>query len=561
VNAFVTLLFCSLALLIAPSLQGVRERVSVEVVTVSVAARDRAGAPVSDLRPAELSLRIDGKPVEVETFQSPAAAAAPPASKGEASEERGERVPPRLETPRPGPEVGYLAILVDESSTFPLDRRDFYRQLERFLPSRIGSTYRVMVARFDGTVLRVECAWTSDLSEALGAVRRLDRHPNSPRVPSPAELPFVGMKRSIELDIEEDQRRLFAALLEALTAFPAEGDARTLLLASGGAPLISPPDLSWILYSPSAVADSSGRRTGPAGRQDPRNEELQRELAEKERNNFEMWNRAGRSGWYEAFGDVIAKAQAKGIALVPLAAEAPDRLTNPAADAKWASRPLPGAAEGSSGLAPRLSVVQSMTEMAKETGGEPLLVPRAAAERLRAIESGAGRYVISFRDPFAGDHRPHRLELACDRPGLKLDYRRAYRVATEEEEILDEVVAHLTQPDNLANPLEGKIELSVVSKEEARDLVRVSCRYAPPPEAGGRPEAERETEIIALGMDGQQNRTAPVRWRGKTRPVEASSLIEAAFTMRLPPGPYTWSLAVRDLDTGLTSYFRIAAKL
>ena len=54
----------ALVALLAPFVtqaQVVRERVSVEAVTVTVTARDGAGRPVRDLRAADLSLTVDGK--------------------------------------------------------------------------------------------------------------------------------------------------------------------------------------------------------------------------------------------------------------------------------------------------------------------------------------------------------------------------------------------------------------------------------------------------------------------------------------------------------------------
>ena len=106
-----------------------RERVAVEAVTVTVTARDSSGRPVRDLRAADLALSVDGKPVAIDTF---VAEPRPAARKPAAPPTLPDSVESAAPTPAPQRPVE-TAIIVDEGSAYPFDRRDVYDELSRFL--------------------------------------------------------------------------------------------------------------------------------------------------------------------------------------------------------------------------------------------------------------------------------------------------------------------------------------------------------------------------------------------------------------------------------------------
>src|SRR5262245_39969373 len=95
--------------LAAPALraQVVREKVSVEVITIRLTARDRSGASVDDLTAADLSLRVDGRPIAEFTLRPPP---------------RPVPVDSAGETSPPAKRIRTL-IFVDEGATVFLDRR------------------------------------------------------------------------------------------------------------------------------------------------------------------------------------------------------------------------------------------------------------------------------------------------------------------------------------------------------------------------------------------------------------------------------------------------------
>jgi hypothetical protein len=127
-------------------------------------------------------------------------------------------------------------------------------------------------------------------------------------------------------------------------------------------------------------------------------------------------------------------------------------------------------------------MVQAMMRVAEDTGGEPILLPKKTAVRLAEIEDRES-YALTFLDPSAGDHKSHTIEIACRRPSVRLEYRRGYRIATEEDRTLDRVVARFRQPPREENPLGVTASLSPALSNDGRNITRVFLRYSPPRES------------------------------------------------------------------------------
>jgi VWFA-related protein len=244
----VPVLALPLAALLAPpgaAAQIVRERVSVDVVTVTLTARDGTGRPIRDLRASDLTLLVDGKPVAVDTLALETGLPAVP--------ESGARVPPLTaaagEVPSPVPAPSSLpprplevAIIADESDTKSFDRRDVYDELLRYLESPAREDRRFFVGRFSSGHLRTECPWTSDAGAARAATERLRDHPNIERIPTISELAESPPTSLVEFEMH--RVRLLTALLEALAAFSDSSARRELILVSGGTLLARPADVA-----------------------------------------------------------------------------------------------------------------------------------------------------------------------------------------------------------------------------------------------------------------------------------------------------------------------------
>jgi hypothetical protein len=258
---------------------------------------------------------------------------------------------------------------------------------------------------------------------------------------------------------------------------------------------------------------------------------------------------------------ITNKALELDIAFYPVDSEAVARGTNPGTDSKWASRAMPGVSGGSalpvsgSGMTSRVAVLGSMMTLAETTGGEAILTPENISNRLGAIAAARGSgYILTFRDPFPGDFRYHKVEISIDHPGAKASYRRGYRTRNDDERTIDAIVAHLEEPSR-DNPLNLRASFDVLRKDGGRNIVQLKLEYSPA-EAPGSAAMERDVQIWAVCSDDSGNRATPIRRSAKAQrasDAKAPSYADS-FQLGLPPGPYTWSIALKDGPTGVTSF-------
>ncbi len=526
--------------------QPVRERVSVGVIRISITAQTSSGKPVRDLVSEDLTLMVDGQPVRIDslTGSAPAGRLEPSPAPGQQDRRPPEETEGEAAVPSAAEPV-QLAVLIDEGGTNSLDRRDVYRQLARYLGDSVPDR-TIMAARSDGAKLDVLFPWTSDPKAVDAALKALAAHPASPRIVSPHEIPALRGAARMELKtlVLFARERLFRAMLLMIAAFPPAPARRTLVLVTSGTALLTPEDFA-------AIA-ASGETTEPDPRQArARLQDPSRDL-EQARTAFELWSDASRRNWYSQIADVMAKAQEKNVALVSVNAEALDRGTNPGADSKWPYRAMPGV-YAATGLSPRMPVGQTMTTMAIQTGGEAILLPLQAANRLSNFQA-LEPYLATFRDPFLDDHRHHRVEIVTTRRDVTLHYRRGYRTPTDEEQILDGLMVRLAGPAPAVNPLGANVVIARSSSSPETPRLHLNCQYQPPRERGLEAEQERGVELLIAAMDDAGNPTDPAKWTGAARRLGTGQSFAVDFDLKLPLHNYRWSIAVRDVPTGLVSY-------
>ena len=415
------------------SAQSYREQVRVGLVSVRVEAL-QDGRPVPDLRASDLRLRVDGREIAIEGLDpvvGPAHAdSAPPAALPVApalpSAEASSGQPPRASDL-------YLAILFDETATNAFDRRDVARQIESFFKSAEGA--HLMLTRFDGR-LHIECPWTTEVGRAVAAVRTIQKHTFGARLPSPGalreEIRNPGDVKEVLARIEYGGRRSFDAILRVLLQFPDVTARRALAFVSDGTALIPPMDLAEILGDSEARA----REAQALGAKAFRSEDelaasgIEEFLRQQSISTFIESSRTG-TDWARRMAQITNKALELDVAFYPIDSEALARGVNPGVSSKWPNRPMPGVVSGrgrpfgDSAMTARVPATQSMSLLADATGGQVILLPHLTADRLRKVVSARDSgYVLTFRDPFRGDFRFHRVEISGSRPGVKLFHRR-----------------------------------------------------------------------------------------------------------------------------------------
>jgi VWFA-related protein len=552
------------------SAQGVRESVRVGLVTLRLDVRGRDGRPLQELKASEVKLRVDGKEVAIEGLD-PVGAAASPAGP----------FPQAAPSPAPPETAGastasaasdadmYLAILVDETASNSFDRRDVYRQIESFVNGRMGPGVHVMLERFDGR-LQAECGWTTDVSRLLAAAKKMSKRTFDSRMPSPAALADEirnGRKaRDIELEVDQHARRSFEGMLQALIQFPSEVPGRKgLVLVTDGTPLMTPFDISLMLSGQNASSrDSlSMRADNLRNHGDPETaRQIDAMLQDEALSTLATFGAASDATWVRRMAQVVNKALELDIAFYPVDSEAIERGTNPGVSSKWQGRSMPGVQGGAalpysgSGMTARISVAQSMETLAQKSGGQAILAPLLFSDRLGTIaaERTAG-YLLTFHDPRPGDFRFHSIAIAVERPDVKVSYRRGYRVRSDDERTLDAIFANLNEP-SAENPLHAKVSFEQLRKESGRNIVAMRLEYPRPPEAPGSETAERDIQVWAVCSDDDGNRAKPINRKAKAQSLtgDKSGPFTDAMQLGLPPGPYTWSIAIKDIASGLTSY-------
>jgi VWFA-related protein len=556
----------SLAAAAALLAQGVRESVQVGLVSVRVDVRDKDGKAIPDLTAADVKLKVDGKEVAIEGLDRIGPVAATTVVK---TPEAPTAAPTLSTIPvSPAPSDLYLAILVDETASNPYDRREAFRQLETFL-GRGSPGMHVQVQRFDGQ-LHVECPWTTDVGAALAAAKKMGKRLQDSRLPSPSELREEirqGRKpKDVQFQVDLYSRRSFDAILQALIRFPEVPGRRGLVVITDGTPFISPFDFAMMFSDSDANSRDDRSLRAEALRAQGETaaaKQIEDALAQQALATFSDAGPGQNTAWNRWMALLTSKALELDIAFYPMDSEEPDRGTNPSAGSKWPGRSMPGVVGGGSsvpvagsGMTSRMPVIQSMMALADITGGQAILVPRKAGDGLSDIATRPpSEYMLTFKDPFPADAKYHKVEITIARAGARVSYRKGYRVRSEEERILDSVVAGLAEPPQGRNPLSARAEMNVLREDGGRKIVEMRLEYTPAEAPGARAE-ERDLDVWAVCTDDAGNRAKPIhrQVRATRAPAGSAFAYQDSFQLGLPAGPYTWSLALKDRPTGAVSY-------
>jgi hypothetical protein len=164
-------------------------------------------------------------------------------------------------------------------------------------------------------------------------------------------------------------------------------------------------------------------------------------------------------------------------------------------------------------------------------------------------------YVLTFRDP-APDHAYHSITLKSLRPGLRIVYRRSYRVPEDAERTLDAVVAGFLTPARPDALMGARVEQTPTTDSKSRPATLLDLAYAPPLETGA--ADDRRVQLIAVGRDSDGNLTEPIQSTVTAQRTDSDARFDASVMLDVAP-KYAWSIAVTDEPTGLTSYVFVPA--
>jgi VWFA-related protein len=543
--------------------QSFRERVEVQLVRVELLATDSQGRPIEGLREAEVHVRVDGRPVALESFEPPSSPLPDlPAPMPELPRGQGRILAApvaKLQQAGAAPSRSYLAILADETSSEQSNRQATYAQLFEFLkdPSPPGLTVELL--RFDGK-LRVVCPWTSDPELLRKGAAALQKTRATPRVGPPGSIASVPEGAPNRPDFDAREANIHAAssltaLFDALREFPEAPGRKSLFVITDGAPFLAPSEIARDLIATSA-SDASNQGGADA---------LRRAQLETDRDTALLldglaWDRTRSAS---LLIDITRLALLRGIEIHPVRSAPHDLAGLVRTDRGSSERARAGMGRSLDARSQRVAAAppttdigagQGMEEIARTSGGEAVLSRRFFNESLRR-ETEKRPYLLSFRDPFAGDHRFHAITISTGRPGVELRYRRGYRILDALEALVEASANRLHVPAD-ENPLAVRLAMDVLRQEEGQVVTEVRIAYPAPPEAGGTARAAANLQVIAICGVRDQPMSAPIDFSGTAEPVrfgEATWLVRTA-RVRVKPGAYRWSFAIRDDQTGITSY-------
>jgi VWFA-related protein len=476
------------------------ETIEVRVVNVEAVVTDKQGNRVPDLKPEDFRLKVDGKPIKIDYFNEvrggQAIAPLPGAT----------QTVPGLPDLAPGSPVGtsYLVFVDDYFSVGP--RRDeVLRSLKGDL-TRLGPEDRMAIVAFDGKHLTMLSSWSSsahDLGRAIESaignrahglerVAELRNFRASAGINvslDPVRMRPTGIANS-QLNIEErayiDQlaaqvERAVSAAVSTLRGFASPPGRKVMLLLSGGWPF-SPAD-----YAVNDMNRPILERDAPQG------DKLLRPLVET----------ANRLGY----------------TLYPV--DVPGFET----EAVSASADLPRDPTRGFGMREQEHEA-SLTFLAKETGGRPLLNSLRIASLEHAEADTRSYYWLGFTPAWQGNDKHHTIQLEVLRPGLTVRTRDSFLDRSRKAEISMMVESAMlfgnppgapSMPVQLGKPVrKGRSEIEVpvtmAIPTDAFSSVLLNGKYA----------AEVELRVAAQDERGERSDipVVPLQLQSDQQPVK-----------------------------------------
>ena len=431
----------------APAAEEFAERVDVEVVNVDVVVTDAKKRRVVDLRRDDFELLVDGRPVEIEYFARPRAAAPAPetGAAAVATPDAPAPMPPTPATPATN-----LIFYVDQTALESQDRKTALAEVREFLAARPAGADRVTVAVFEQS-LRLLQTPTTDRALIAQALDQVESRPS---------LAVLGIRERIQLEHEvrdfgtyggdphaleqaivswgeqqiDLQRRSIAALGQMIDSLAAVEGRKVILLATVG---VESTPAQFLL---AALDQQRGRLTASGSDRGPALELAGQTLLEE----FEAMIRSAQNARVTLYG--ISPAVRP-----PVQGGAEFRSTGPGA-----ARPLPhdfGPAEAASSIA----------RLTGATGGASFTIWRDLDRRLEGVtEDLDAAYSLGFSASLPGGvaagEGDHRIEVRIRRQDLTVRHRESYRRSSAPGNAAGALTAAATLGQS-ENPLEITLSL------------------------------------------------------------------------------------------------------
>ncbi|MEM7480059.1 MAG: VWA domain-containing protein [Acidobacteriota bacterium] len=481
--------------------------VDVRVVNIEVVVEDRAGNRIHGLGPDDLTLTVDGEPMEISYFTE---------VRGGRALEGAGGVPTAPET-MPGEAVGtrYL-VFIDDFFSIDRDRRRVLRELADDL-AYLRPEDRVAVVAFDGRRVDLLTSWTGSEGKILDALRRAERRPafGLQRLAERrafgrsfgrrfSRLPDTRLsvtERAYAGQIGEQTERAVDAAVATLRGFGRPAGRKVMLLLSGGWP-----------DSPALFAA----------------DDLLRPLVAFD----------GYSG-RDLYTPLIDTANLLGYTLYPI--DVPGLEGDFGADVSLAGRQRD--------LSNRRSFEQerilhdSLYRLAEETGGQPLINGRRLSALERVADDTRSYYWIGFVPERRRDNDAHEVRVRAKAKAMKVRARSGYRDLSRALETNMEVESALLFGGAAA---EGGLAVDLgAAQRDGRRFVQIPVELVIPtdaltalPSADGAVTARLELRIAALDERNRRSEISAVPIEltfDEAPPVGGAVAYETSVRLRRQP--------------------------
>jgi VWFA-related protein len=517
----------------ASPIPPVGESVEVNITNVEVVVTDSKGNRVNDLTKDDFEVYQDGTPQKVVNFYSVGGGKV---TFGDGTSIPLEEAEKKGELP---PEVQARFILfIDNLNIQPINRNRMFKQLKDFVVQHVGPRAEAEVITYNRS-LKTKRKFTQDGTEIVAALEEIERETG-------AGTTLQGERRDALHRIDEAQSPEEALTIARQYARSLRNDIQF--------------DVDAIKNTLNGLAGIKGRKifvyvseglpsTAGAELFDSVQRKYQEKASTLEAFEYDLNSK---------YATIIQTANAQGVSIWPLDASGlqVDEMVT-AENRSFDTRP--------NDFMMRQNTQAPLLTMAEQTGGVASINSNSWKAKLDELAADFSNfYSLGYRTSRSAVDRPHSVAVNVKRKGLRVRYRKSYLEKTPETQAAESVLASLFYARD-DNPLGIHVSIGT-QKPYDGEIFTVPVRVSVPIgklgllPAGDKYEGAFFVYIVARDSAEKQSDLA-IQRQAVSVPAKDLTVAQTKdwhydFTMQVGSGAQRIAFAVRDGNTGTTSYYQ-----
>jgi VWFA-related protein len=524
------------------------ERVLVQLIQMPILARDRQGRPVTDLRAAELEVKLRGRTLPLAYLEPVLPPPSPP--------KEVERVRLFLDAPGGWNEpvaseetvTRYVAFLLDNENDDPLRRQEALTKTLEFLDSDLEPEARAAVLVYNGET-RLELPFTTDRSALRTAILRASSREGRPRIDREAR-----MRRFLDrMDDCATSRSDFGniadpqCLRDVSNEYIGEVRPRALDFIRGLDGIVQ--YMGGLRGRKTVFVLSHGLPVDPAP-----------VVIDAARAMFGNADAISELQLYVGFGDeprILMDRLLDSLVRNRVSLSFVDRASVPSGDFQASKGRMT-----SPGISPMRAeydaTIADMEQIAATSGGVHIRATDMTAALRQAFDSQKGSYEIGFQTAeYLDSDKLEKVSVDCSRRGVRITHRRGVYAAPSETE----------------SRLRGRIAFPGGKRTEAEGFpgIRQPFRLEVDPESIGYDVREGGADAtFTLHFEVLSDAGVPLvdsyhfishSYDGETWNAPDRAPMTLTGWVELPPGDFSLKAAVRNVRTGLEGFVRQSVRV